>query len=246
MDTEWSFKRGGGIQIRRLKNLDIREVSLVDSAANLGAKITLHKRADDKPTAPAQLNAVEVAKRADVLWSGYVELIQKRDRCTQSAAIDRALRDPIGADLFDTARKANLAKQQHLMDIGFVADVHDVRKMGGAAGFTHDGINHGDSSNEAGRGNPFPTVEHDVDEDGDYADASKAYQSFVRHVAAYQRSGMKHFEAFQHAIRVHGRLWQAAKRAKASDAIPYHQVGRAASSEYHYGGPNAPMREEPA
>jgi hypothetical protein len=101
-----------------VRDLHISDVSIVDKAAGRGTRVVLakrddgHKREEDMPT----MTQTEISKRAGALWGVYCSLIQKRDGCTMSEAIDRAGRDPIGAEALRMSLDANLAEQQRVIN----------------------------------------------------------------------------------------------------------------------------------
>src|SRR5437870_2348959 len=89
---------------RVLRDLQLREVSLVDRGAGVGTKVVLAKRDDDREdTTMPTTNTIDVRK-APAMWSEYCALVQKRDGLTASRAIDRALQDETGRELFSVAK----------------------------------------------------------------------------------------------------------------------------------------------
>jgi hypothetical protein len=73
-------------QVRRLKNLVVRETSLVDVAANPHAKVMMWKRLDqEKPS-------LDITKALG-MWNCYVDLVATRDKVLKSVAIDRASKE---------------------------------------------------------------------------------------------------------------------------------------------------------
>jgi hypothetical protein len=104
---------------RVLRNLKILEVSGVDRGAGRGTKIVLMKRVDNAgeieihrhadgeveiyPRREAEMPKVDIRK-ALPLWSALVELIRKREGVTTSKAIDMALADEMGRELFQLAK----------------------------------------------------------------------------------------------------------------------------------------------
>jgi hypothetical protein len=93
--------------VRILRNLKINEVSGVDRGAGRGVKIMLMKRDTQEDTMTPQ-TTFTVAKSAN-MWTLYCDLIRKRDNCTRSEAINRALATETGAELFSLAKVATAA-----------------------------------------------------------------------------------------------------------------------------------------
>jgi hypothetical protein len=148
---EWQLNRAFH---RVLSKLRVREISSVDRGANQHASIKLLKR--------EQEDTVDISK-AMPLWNTYVALIAKRDGITTSKAIDVALAEETGRELFQLA------------------------KLGGggwAADSVHDGS--GQRSLE-GTGHPV-----DEDGEISDAEAYKVYDAAVREAAMHMSESQAH------------------------------------------------------
>jgi hypothetical protein len=169
---EWQLDRAFA---RVLRKLQVGEISLVDRGANPHAKIALTKRDE---------SIVDIEKKASGLFDACVMLIEKREKCNRSQAIDIALRDPIAREAYDLQRDLYLAK------------------MGG-------GPNHGRTRDPE---NPHATTEHDVGEgENDPSARRKAAQRYSAAVQAKIRGGLSESAAHDHARLEHPDGWYAHK-----------------------------------
>jgi hypothetical protein len=89
-------------QVRRLKNLRISEISMVDRGAGEGVNIVLAKRHDEPEESNMQTQSVDVTK-ALPMWESYVDLVAKRDKCSRSIAYDKAMREM--PDIYTAAKR---------------------------------------------------------------------------------------------------------------------------------------------
>lgn len=87
--------------IRKLRNLRVREVSLVDRAANPLATVKLAKRDGDDGG-----NKVSIGKRACDLWEELVTDVAKTGM-SRSAAIDALMKTERGRFVFGLAKSAH-------------------------------------------------------------------------------------------------------------------------------------------
>jgi hypothetical protein len=198
---------------RVLRNLSVREVSLVDKGAGRGVDVKLLKR--EEPTMPL----VEVRKRCDALWHTYVSFIAERDKCTNHEAINKALATEMGRELFQTARDANLQFQlQKMGSAGGLAQnpPNMMGAVGGreAAATSHDGSgqralsDHSPKDAVSGEANLARLRrEH----------ATKALRAFNQHVDGMVKNGMSRSQAMDRASQQHPELWAQAKEASGID-----------------------------
>jgi hypothetical protein len=99
---------------RRLKALQIDEVSIVDRAANQHASIVLAKR--EEPAMPT--DTAEVRKRADECWSDYVDLLAKAEGISKAKATLKAATTERGRTLLEISKAATMVEQHRLMKLG--------------------------------------------------------------------------------------------------------------------------------
>jgi hypothetical protein len=149
------------------KRADGTEERLIEQPhPNGGTVITL---APEEPVMPN----IDMSKAAP-LWSAYVDLIAKREGVTMSKAIDVALSDPTGKELFDIVRE------------------HNLQKMGNDGSWP-GGPTHGNTMPD----DPHRTQRHDVGA-GSNDPAWKRYQAAIK---KHMASGMKMSAALDQARR---------------------------------------------
>jgi hypothetical protein len=125
------------------------------------------------------------------MWDAFVSLVERRDNVSKSRAIDIALADPTGRELWTVA------------------------KMGPAAEFEWQA----DSTHGVTPNPETPHTEHH--ETGDAAlsryrqeHGRKALKQFNDHCDALVAQGMTRSEAQDHTMKTHPELWQQAKLGK--------------------------------
>jgi hypothetical protein len=110
-------------RVRRLKGLQINEISLVDRGAGEGVRVVLAKRDQERP-----MSSADIRKRADTEWKDFVAIVAKRDGIPEHKAVLKAAHDPRGLALLKICQQANIIEQQRLQDIGFKCELE---KLGG-------------------------------------------------------------------------------------------------------------------
>jgi len=130
---------------------------------------------------------IDISK-AQTMWTTFVDLIAKRDGVSVSKAIDAALRDKTGRELFDLQRDLYLTK------------------MGEGLGF-EPGEGHGASSNQATI-DPHDSVRHEVEVDD--GEAFRTYSAAVKEAAQHMSTS----DAHDYVRKAFPKLWAKVKTLK--------------------------------
>jgi hypothetical protein len=191
---------------RVLRNLVINEISTVDKGAGEGVQILLAKAARSLPERQAALreeqerSALSPIAKAARLWGGYLDFIAARDKVSVSKAVDIALREETGRELFALAKQATA-----------------VDKLGGA------GFPNGPSHGVSPPSDPHNTVRGN--ETGEEAlsrlrqdHARKVYTKYMDGVRGHMASGKTQSQAHD-AMRMEmaATEWTAIKNLSAAD-----------------------------
>jgi hypothetical protein len=186
---------------RVLSKIRVREVSSVDRAANPGSKILLRKSETDTPT-------VEIEKQAGALWETAVTLIQKREGCNRSKAVDLAMKDATAREAYDLSKSTYLDRMQKLGDGGLPQNpkVH-TPEIGERTTSRTQRSGHGCSPPD----DPHDSTAHHVDD----GEAFKAYSDAVKEAAQHMRES----DAHDYVRKTFPKLWAKVKALKGDKAL---------------------------
>jgi hypothetical protein len=121
-------------RVRRLKNLVVNEVSIVNRAANQHAQIVLAKREEE--TMPVSME--NVGAKADKVWNEYIDIVAKQYDLPHHKAVIKATETEQGRAILRITKIAGLHKE-----IQF-------QKLGGATGFKPDNVDTPSEYQDAG------------------------------------------------------------------------------------------------
>jgi hypothetical protein len=151
-------------------------------------------------------------EKAFPMWNVFTDLIMKREGCSKGKAIDIALQDPLGKQLFQLAKGSGLPGSYGDSPMGQTG-------YGGrvpSAHSTADGTGHGQPPDPR---NPHRTTANPATAEETLArlrreHANKALNRFNGIVDAHVAGGMKRSDAQSRAMRENPSMWLEAKNAR--------------------------------